>query len=163
MLAWDRARGDDDRCWRRAIPGASSRAHSFVSRRAFALAIFGIAAAICGGSPAGAADPMLALAFFAADTDHDGLLTKPEIARDTAAAFAALDADMDGVLTRGELAPHDGARFAQIDLDADGRLTFVEVVTAKFEDLSAIDRDRDGRLSTDEIQAFTPHRWEAGR
>jgi hypothetical protein len=51
------------------------------------------------------------IAFMAADTDGDGVVSEAELARDAAHGFATLDKDGDGKLSPDELGPHDPALF----------------------------------------------------
>jgi hypothetical protein len=71
------------------------------------------------------------VAFDAADTDGDGLISEGELARDAAAGFSGLDADRSETLTPQELGPHDPSMFSRIDANGDGVLTFSEVMTNK--------------------------------
>jgi hypothetical protein len=91
------------------------------------------------------------LAFAAADTDGDGLISEAEFARDVAAAFSALDKGGSGALTSDELGPHDAERFARIDTDGDGELSFAEVMTYKMQAFQAADQNQDGYLSFAEM------------
>jgi hypothetical protein len=91
-----------------------------------------------------------AIAFEAADTDGNNLISEGEFVRDAAAGFAGLDANRDGRLTPAELGLHDAGQFAKVDANADGVLTFPEVMTYKMKAFTAADRDGDG-LSFDEI------------
>lgn len=91
------------------------------------------------------------LAFEAADTDGNNLVSEGEFARDAAAAFAGLDFDRDGKLTAAELGPHDAKRFARIDANGDGFLTFIEVMNFKMKAFRAADANKDDALSFDEM------------
>lgn len=91
------------------------------------------------------------IAFEAADTDGNNLISEGEFARDAAAAFAGLDANRDGKLTPAELGSPDPKLFAKIDANGDGVLTFTEVMTYKMKAFRAADKDGDGSLSFDEI------------
>ena len=91
------------------------------------------------------------IAFIAADTDGDGIITEAEIARDAARGFATLDKDGSGTLTPEELGPHDAALFKRVDTNGDGVLSFKEVMTNKLRALKEGDIDRDGGLSFDEM------------
>ncbi len=91
------------------------------------------------------------VAFDAADTDGDGLVSEAEFARDAAAAFAGLDANRDRKLTPAELGPHDPAQFKKVDANGDGVLTFKEVMTFKMRAFKAGDESGDGKLSYDEM------------
>ncbi|UEM24646.1 hypothetical protein JL100_031050 (plasmid) [Skermanella mucosa] len=91
------------------------------------------------------------LAFEAADTDADELVSEAELARDAAVGFSSLDKDRSGTLTRSELGPHDPARFSRIDANGDGVLTFSEVMINKTRALAAGDKDGDGALSFEEM------------
>ncbi|WGF88047.1 EF-hand domain-containing protein [Marinivivus vitaminiproducens] len=91
------------------------------------------------------------IAFDAADTDGDGIITEAEMTRDAARGFATLDKDGSGTLTPDELGPHDHALFERVDANGDGILTFSEVMTNKVRALGQGDRDDDGGLSFDEM------------
>ena len=91
------------------------------------------------------------LAFEAADTNGDNLVSEAEFARDAAAAFAGLDANRDGKLTPKELRADDPVTFAKIDADGDGVLTFNEVMAFKMKAFRAADKNRDDALSFDEM------------
>lgn len=93
------------------------------------------------------------IAFEAADTDGNNLVSEAEFARDAAAAFSGLDRNHDFKLTPDELGPHDAATFARIDTDGDGALSFSEVMTYKMKAFKAADTDHDGSLSFDEMVA----------
>lgn len=91
------------------------------------------------------------LAFEAADTDADQLVSEAELARDAAVGFSSLDKDRSRTLTRSELGPHDPARFSRIDANGDGALTFSEVMSNKTRAFMAGDKDGDGALSFEEM------------
>jgi Ca2+-binding EF-hand superfamily protein len=91
------------------------------------------------------------IAFMAADTDGDGVVTEAELARDAAHGFATLDKDGDGKLSPDELGPHDAALFERVDADGDGTLTFSEVMANKSRAFTAGDKDQDGGLSFEEM------------
>jgi Ca2+-binding EF-hand superfamily protein len=91
------------------------------------------------------------LAFDAADTDGDGLVSEAELARDAAAGFSGLDVDRSGTLTPEELGPHDPAMFARVDADGDGVLTFSEVMLHKTQGFADADANQDGKLSFEEM------------
>ena len=93
------------------------------------------------------------MAFEAADTDGNNLISEGEFVRDAAAAFAGLDRDHDGKLTPAELGNPDPRQFARIDTNGDGYLTFIEVMTYKMKAFKAADKDGDGGLSFQEIVA----------
>src|SRR3712207_9502884 len=77
------------------------------------------------------------IAFMAADTDDDGVVSEAELARDAARGFATLDKDGDGKLSPDELGPHDPALFRRVDADGDRMLTFAEVMTNQSPALTA--------------------------
>jgi hypothetical protein len=91
------------------------------------------------------------LAFEAADTDGDNLVSIGEFARDAAAAFSGLDYDHDGRLTAEELQPHPGISFSRVDANNDGALTFEEVMRFKMQAFRAADTNQDDALSFDEM------------
>lgn len=91
------------------------------------------------------------LAFEAADTDGNNLISEGEFVRDAAAAFSGLDRDHDGKLTPEELGSPDPAKFAKIDANGDGVLTFSEVMTYKMKAFRAADKNNDDALSFDEM------------
>jgi Ca2+-binding EF-hand superfamily protein len=91
------------------------------------------------------------VAFDAADTDGDNLISEGEFARDAAAAFAGLDQNRDRKLTPKELGPHDPAQFKRVDANGDGVLTFKEVMTFKMKAFKAGDKSGDGKLSYEEM------------
>ena len=91
------------------------------------------------------------IAFIAADTDGDGVVSEAELARDAARGFATLDKDGSETLTAEELGPHDAAQFTRVDADGDGVLTFDEVMANKMRALKEGDTDGDGGLSFEEM------------
>lgn len=91
------------------------------------------------------------IAFEAADTDGDNLISEGEFARDAAAAFSGLDANFDRKLTPQELGPHDPAAFKRVDANGDGVLTFDEVMKFKMEAFKSADTNKDNHLSFDEM------------
>jgi hypothetical protein len=91
------------------------------------------------------------VAFEAADSNTDGLVSEAELARDAAAGFSSLDKDGSGTLTRKELGPHDPAKFSRIDTNGDGVLTFSEVMVNKTRAFAAGDKNDDGGLSFEEM------------
>ena len=88
------------------------------------------------------------IAFEAADTDGNNLVSEGEFARDAAAAFSGLDRNHDRKLTPDELGT---ASFARIDVNGDGVLTFNEVMTYKMKAFKAADKNNDNALSFDEM------------
>jgi len=101
------------------------------------------------------------IAFEAADTNGDNVVSEGEFARDAAAAFAGLDRNRDGKLTPEELGSPDPTAFARIDTDGDGTVTFIEVMNYKMKAFRAADTNGDGALSFDEMVAEVNH--ELGR
>jgi Ca2+-binding EF-hand superfamily protein len=93
------------------------------------------------------------IAFDAADTNGDGFVSLPELARDAAVGFATLDKDGSMTLTPAELGPHDPAWFARIDTNHDGVLTFTEVMANKTRAFEEGDKNKDELLSFDEMVA----------
>ena len=91
------------------------------------------------------------VAFDAADSNSDGLVSEAELARDAAVGFSSLDKDGSGTLTRKELGPHDPAKFSRIDTNGDGALNFSEVMVNKTRALAAGDKNDDGGLSFEEM------------
>ena len=91
------------------------------------------------------------VAFDAADTDGDGLVSEAEFVRDAAAGFAGLDANRDRKLSPAELGPHDPAQFKKVEANGDGALTFKEVMTFKMKAFKAGDKSGDGKLSYQEM------------
>src|SRR5512132_1904406 len=59
------------------------------------------------------------LAFEAADTDGNNLVSEGEFVRDAAAGFRALDRDHDGKVALEELGAYGRNRFARVDADGD--------------------------------------------
>lgn len=144
------------------VPRTSTRgknilaALSSVSSLCFLLVAAGMfnpAAAQQDGLPGVAACPCSyeQIAFEAADTNDDGLVSEAELGRDAAAGFSSLDKDGSRTLKPDELGPHDPAEFARIDTDGDGVLTFPEVMANKTRALQAGDKNEDGGLSFDEM------------
>ena len=91
------------------------------------------------------------LAFEAADTNGNDLVSEGEFVRDATVAFSGLDRNRDEKLTPTELGPHDAKRFARIDVDGNGALTFNEVMTYKMKAFRAADTNKDDALSFDEM------------
>ncbi|QLH40646.1 MAG: EF-hand domain-containing protein [Defluviicoccus sp.] len=92
-----------------------------------------------------------AIAFEAADTNGNNLISEGEFVRDAAAGFAGLDANRDEKLTPDELGPHDPKLFEKVDTNGDGVLTFPEVMTYKMKAFRAADQNSDDALTFDEI------------
>jgi Ca2+-binding EF-hand superfamily protein len=119
------------------------------------LALAALATAALGGGTARAQEGLdyspEEIAFIAADTDGDGVISEAEFVRDAARGFATLDQDGSGTLTPEELGPHDPAQFRRVDADGDGVLTFEEVMTHKMRAFKAGDTNQDGGLSFDEM------------
>ena len=76
----------------------------------------------------------------AADTDHDGKISKAEFAASIAgrpnadradAMFARMDADGDGFISQGEAAKMADRRFDRLDANHDGVVTLDEVQAAR--------------------------------
>jgi Ca2+-binding EF-hand superfamily protein len=91
------------------------------------------------------------IAFEAADTNDDGLVSEAEFARDAATGFSTLDKDGSLTLTPEELGPHDPAKFSRLDANGNGALTFSEVMANKIRALQEGDKNRDGGLSFEEM------------
>lgn len=91
------------------------------------------------------------VAFDAADTDGDGLVSEAEFVRDAAAGFAGLDQNRDRKLSPAELGPHDPQQFKKVDANGDGFLTFKEVMSFKTKAFKAGDKSGDGKLSYEEM------------
>jgi Ca2+-binding EF-hand superfamily protein len=123
----------------------------------FAMAAWSVAGANAEQGKGDPDDPMdlgpafQKVAFDAADTDGDGLVSEAEFTRDAAAAFAGLDANRDRKLTPAELGLHDSAQFKKVDANGDGVLTFKEVMTFKMKAFEAGDKSGDGKLSYGEM------------
>ena len=135
-------------------PKALVRAPAVVRSASMAMAL---ALGPIGTAAAQNADENLApgfyerLAFEAADTDGDGLVSEAELARDAAAGFSGLDQDGSETLTPEELGPHDPAMFARVDANDDGALSFSEVMMHKTEAFADADQNQDGKLSFEEM------------
>ncbi len=101
----------------------------------------------------------------AADTNHDGLISREEAKAlpRIAEQFDAIDANRDGQISADELrAFHQSQRGAargemwkRLDADGDGRLSRQEVASHPrlANDFDAIDANKDGFLSPEELQA----------
>jgi hypothetical protein len=125
-----------------------SRRHRWLAAAATVLAVAGSAQAWAQMGPEYTVEE---IAFIAADTDGNNVITEAEMARDTARGFATLDKDGSGTLTPEELGPHDPAQFKRVDSNGDGLLSFGEVMANKVRALQAGDTDNDGGLSFDEM------------
>ena len=90
-------------------------------------------------------------AFETADTDGDGFVSLPELARDAAHGFATLDKDGDGKLRPEDLDEHDPALFLKVDVNGDGVITFEEVMANKVRAFKAGDKNHDDGLSFEEM------------
>lgn len=126
--------------------------------RCTAIAAFSLAATgAFAGYTAELPDPMdfglvyEKIAFEAADTDGNNLISEGEFVRDAAVAFSGLDRNHDMKLTADELGAHDAAQFARIDANGDGALTFSEVMAYKMKAFLAADKNKDDGLSFDEM------------
>ena len=124
------------------------RRHRWLPAAATVLAVVGGAQAWAQMGPEYTVEE---IAFIAADTDGNNVITEAEMARDTARGFATLDKDGSGTLTPEELGPHDPAQFKRVDSNGDGVLSFGEVMANKVRALKAGDKDNDGGLSFDEM------------
>ena len=91
------------------------------------------------------------LAFEAADTDGNNLVSEGEFVRDAAAAFSGLDQNHDGKLTPSELGTPDPKNIAKIDASGDEVLTFPEIMTYKMKAFKAADKNKDDALSFNEM------------
>ena len=91
------------------------------------------------------------IAFEAADTDGNNVVSEGEFVRDAATAFSGLDRNHDRKLTPDELGSPDPRQFALIDTNGDGVLTFTEVMTFKMKAFRAADKNNDDALSFDEM------------
>lgn len=111
----------------------------------------------------------------AADTNHDGLISREEAKAlpRIAEQFDAIDANKDGLISPEELrAFHQSQRGAargemwkRLDANGDGKLSRQEVANHPrlANDFDAIDTDRDGFLSPEELQAARArHAGKAG-
>lgn len=140
------------------------RARNFVA--APHLPSLGLALALMAGTMGAASAQMAAssaaidpseypkIAFDAADTNDDGLISEGEFVRDAAVGFATLDKDGSRTLTPAELEAHDPAKFKAIDKNGDGKLTFSEVMANKMRAFKAGDTNQDGFLSFEEMMAI---------
>ena len=135
------------------------RGRSLLPSVLFAVAAMAAAVGPAMAQQAGAAEDIICpctdeqIAFDAADTNGDGGVSLPELARDAAVGFATLDKDGSGTLTPAELGPHDAAQFARVDTNHDGVLSFSEVMANKTRAFEEGDKDKDGKLSFDEMVA----------
>lgn len=132
---------------------------------ALGLAAAGIAVAAESGAPSGAGHEHphgLLGRLQAADTNHDGMISRdeakalPMIARN----FDAIDANHDGQITKDELKAFHQARMAEhfkrLDTDGDGRISKAEAqanAPRLFEHFDQIDANGDGFLTPEELQA----------
>lgn len=91
------------------------------------------------------------------DRNHDGRVEVGELPERARERMAAADADHDGVLTAPELTAHraqmQAQRFARIDADGDGAVTAAEVDPGRWAHLQAADADHDGRVTRAEFEA----------
>ena len=86
------------------------------------------------------------------DLDHDGKLSLAEAKSAAAYRFDKLDRDHDGTLTRKELARRTGAAaFKQADGDGDATLDTAEYLKLVEDRFKAADKDNEGTLSKDEM------------
>ena len=91
------------------------------------------------------------------DRDHNGRVEVTELPARARERLGAADADHDGVLTVPELAAHlaemQAQRFARIDTNGDGAVTAAEVGPERWAHLQVADADQDGRVSHADLQA----------
>lgn len=155
------------------VPGSSTRGNrsSVVANSVFGFCLVLMTAATAGPAAAQDTPPGVApcpcsyeqIAFEAADTNDDGLVSEAELGRDAAAGFSSLDRDGSLTLRPDELGPHDPAEFSRIDTDGDGVLTFSEVMANKVRALQEGDKNEDGGLSFDEMVQSVEADEGAGR
>lgn len=117
----------------------------------------------------------IAAAFTALDTDHDGTLSRAEVASHPEKLITLLDADGDGTVSRDEFvgtscgpgANRPGvqlrmkqireARFRELDRNGDGKLTAEELRAAQIPVILELrDVNCDGRITIDELQPGAP-------
>ncbi len=141
----------------RWMAAGGSRVRILLPSVSFAIAVMaGVAGPAAAQQPSAAADIECPctdeqIAFDAADTNGDGYVSLPELARDAAVGFATLDKDGSGTLTPEELGPHDKAQFDRVDTNHDGVLSFQEVMANKERAFKDGDKNHDGGLSFDEM------------
>ncbi len=111
--------------------------------------LFAAAASVLA-APLGAraADPL------SLDTDGDGTLDLNEVKQAATARFMAMDRDHDGTLTRKEMAGRlNAAQFSRADPDHDGTVTLQEYLAVVEQRFHRADPDNDGTLSRAELNA----------
>ena len=114
-----------------------------------------------GMGPDGPRGAMMQDMFAKMDRDHDGKVTKAEIAAARAERFAAMDTNKDGVVTVDEMLAHREqmrrqhmqAMLERMDANKDGKVTAEEfAAAAPMNDMFArMDRNSDGVLTPDEF------------
>ena len=96
--------------------------------------------------------------FAAADSDHDGALTRQEFDAGREALFTRMDADSDGQLTRGDHRRHrggDGERGGNLsrrhpDSNNDGAISRDEFLARPLAMFARLDANNDGSISAEE-------------
>ena len=132
-----------------------------------AVALVGVAAAQTGGGAHGFADM-----FMAADTDHDGKVSRTEFDTARAARFAQMDANHDGQLSGDEIphwgpppgangggsggGEHHGGGMMRADTNGDGVISRAEYDASSAALFTRLDANNDGFITQDELQAMRP-------
>ena len=95
----------------------------------------------------------------AADTNHDGAITRAEVQFARDALFGRLDADHDGYVSETERAAADRRggeqqhrSFGRADANHDGRISRAEMTNLPYRGFDRLDRNRDDVVSADEIE-----------
>jgi len=102
--------------------------------------------------------------FAAADTDHDGRISRAEFQAARLAQFDRMDRNGDGVISRDDFtrimafrpqaAPRIDAMISEADLNRDGRVTRVELAHAPTGLFDHVDTNHDGFVDKAELAAF---------
>lgn len=105
--------------------------------------------------------------FKALDANGDGKLTKAEVdaARGKSLLFLIADKDHDGVVTKEDLAKSFADRgtaardrmFARLDADKDGKITAAEYQASGDQRFARMDRNKDGVITADDLKRGGRH------